>query len=217
MRYEYSAANRLDTPHHYMYAPYQGRALIAAYVAAREAAVDGVRAASGGANEPWLTSARGYVERRQTAGATAPKTSIASFSIADTTSTDRLLESLIGTQLAGIDEPIVKDWLDRLTQRFEVTKKLFERYPAGFRKGEGDTRSVRRYWLFAVALALACARTNHLKFVSALLKVNDLLCSLPADDLAAGLPAGGLEFVVGVERHCVERIGKKAGVPLAAH
>jgi len=124
---------------------------------------------------------------------------ISSFDIENETNTEKLLSSLIFTQLNIEDEELIKEWLDRLVQRFEVTKKLYETYPAGFRKGQGIKDNIRLYWLFSLMLALYYVRTTNIKYLSALLKVSDLLCSLSDDILVGETPLKGLSLTLSIE------------------
>jgi hypothetical protein len=124
---------------------------------------------------------------------------ISSFNIENEIDTEKLLHSLISIQLNAGNEKLIKVWLDRLVQRFEVTKKIYEIYPAGFRKGKGVTDIVRLYWLFALALALYYANTRNIKYLSALLKVSDLLCSLDDECLVDKIPSQGLSLILSVE------------------
>jgi hypothetical protein len=125
-----------------------------------------------------------------------------------------LLHALIAVQLTNVQEANTKVWLDRLVQRFEVTKKLYESYPPGFRKGEGTNTSVRLYWLFALALCLFYVRSNNIKYLSTLLKICDLLCSLPANDLAH-ITEHGLSVVLAAEIVSVQLLAEKKGVSFA--
>ena len=124
---------------------------------------------------------------------------ITSFNIESEINTEKLLSSLIFTQLNIENEELIKEWLDRLVQRFEVTKKLYETYPAGFRKGQGIKDNIRLYWLFSLMLALYYVRTTNIKYLSALLKVSDLLCSLSDDILVSETPLQGLSLILSIE------------------
>jgi len=126
-----------------------------------------------------------------------------------------LLHALIAVQLTSERNVGTKIWLDRLVQRFEVTKKLYASYPAGFRNGEGGNTSVRLYWLFALALSLFYARTNEIKYLSTLLKVCDLLCSLPENRVQVCIPENGLSVVLAAEVVSVQLLAEKKGVPFA--
>jgi hypothetical protein len=137
-------------------------------------------------------------------------------SLVDSVKTLGLLHSLIAVQLINVHDFNTKLWLDRLVQRFEVTKKVYEIYPTGFRKGEGGNTSVRLYWLFALALSLFYASTNEIKYLSTLLKICDLLCSLPDQMIIEDIPQNGLSIVLATEVVSVQLLAEKKGVSYAA-
>ena len=126
-----------------------------------------------------------------------------------------LLHSLIAVQLTIAQDANTKIWLDRLVQRFEVTKKIYEFYLPCFRKGTGDNASVRLYWLLALALSLFYARSNEIKYLSTLLKVCDLLCSLPEELLNEAIPGHGLSVVLAAEILGVQLLAEAKGVSFA--
>lgn len=127
-----------------------------------------------------------------------------------------LSHALIASQLLNKQDINIKEWLDRLVQRFEVTKKLYETYLPGFRKGEGSNKMIRLYWLFALALCLYYARSLEIKYLSTLLKVSDLLCSLPVEMLQRELPETGLRTVLATEIISVQLLAEKKGLLLEA-
>lgn len=126
-----------------------------------------------------------------------------------------LLHALIAAQLTNFQDANIKVWLDRLIQRFEVTKNLYESYLPGFRKGEGANTLVRLYWLFALAICLFYVRSNKIKYLSTLLKVCDLLCSLPGNELQGHIPEHGLLAVLATEIVSVQLLAEKKGVSFA--
>ena len=134
------------------------------------------------------------------------------FTTAEPVATEKLLLSLIAAQLLSAQDANVKIWLDRMVQRFEVTKKVYEIYPQGFRKGEGSYKSIRLYWLLALALCLFYVRSRSVKYLSTLLKVCDLLCSLPEDVLQNQVPALGMSVVLTAESTGVKLLAEKKGV-----
>jgi hypothetical protein len=69
-------------------------------------------------------------------------------------------------------------WLDKLVQKFEVTKKLYEFYPPGFKKGFGRIDDLSLYALFSFVLCIHYDSVRNYKYLSTILKVNDLLCSV---------------------------------------
>ncbi|HPJ92646.1 MAG TPA: hypothetical protein PKY89_01955 [Deltaproteobacteria bacterium] len=125
-----------------------------------------------------------------------------------------LLHALAAFQLIEEPDENLKVWIDRLVQRFEVTKKIYEIYPEGFRKGSGSNDHVRLYWLFALVLCLYYTRSKNLKYLNTLLKVCDLLCSLPADMLDKEIPKGGLPFVLAAEVISIYLLAQKKGIPI---
>lgn len=135
--------------------------------------------------------------------------------IASSVTTLDLLCALIGGQLTDAHLPETKLWLDRLVQRFEVTKKLFDVYPPGFRKGQGLNTSVRLYWLLALGLCLFHSSSNQIKYLSTLLKVCDLLCSLPGSVLAGEIPRFGMSAVLAAEMSSVRLLAERKGLTIA--
>ena len=142
--------------------------------------------------------------------------SLARMTAAESVTTLNLLHALIATQLINVLGNNVKIWLDLLVQRFEVTKKIYEVYQAGLRKGEGANTSVRLYWLFALALSLFYTRTKEIKYLSTLLKVCDLLCSLPEKELRENITEHGLSTILVTEIVSVQRLIEEKGVSFAA-
>jgi hypothetical protein len=132
--------------------------------------------------------------------------SISNFEIKDNIQTNKLLPSIIFNQLDGTHKELIKQWLDRLVQRFEVTKKIYEVYRSGFRKGEGKRDFVRLYWLFGLALALHYVDTKNIKYLNTLLKISDLLCSLNDDVLIVEITSDGMLLILSVEMMSVKML-----------
>ncbi len=76
---------------------------------------------------------------------------------------------------------LIEYWLDRLIQRFEVTKKIYATYKPGFRKGFGRNDDLSFYFLLSLILSLRILRTRNYKYLNTLLKLNDLICSIKDD------------------------------------
>jgi len=111
-----------------------------------------------------------------------------SFSLDRKVETMDLLSSLFGSILSDLKHSqLVKMWMDRLAQRFEVTKKIYERYKPGFRKGGGKSNCLILYALFAMILSIYYYENTNLKYLNTLLKVNDILISV-IDELTGDYP-----------------------------
>lgn len=124
--------------------------------------------------------------------------------IDDVVNTRKLLNGLLACQLTGDQEVKTKEWLDRLVQRFEVSKKLYELYPPGFRKGSGSIKIVSLYWLFGLSLCLYYISTGSIKYLSTQLKISDLLCSLPDDQLTGQVSSQGMLMLLLTEIQCIK-------------
>jgi hypothetical protein len=91
----------------------------------------------------------------------------------DAIAIDTLLDR-IAAQVSGGDQE-----LDRLVQRFEVGKRLYDVYRGSDRRGDTSSgfRDMARYVRFGELLAAAYGRCHVLPFLNALLKLCDLLCA----------------------------------------
>ena len=121
------------------------------------------------------------------------------FDISNDINTKDLLTSLLANQLVFSNSNLVKFWLDRLVQRFEVTKKIYEVYPQNFSKGKGESKTICLYWMFSLSLIFYYEDTSSVKYLNTLLKVIDLLCSLDDRILIDSVPSQSMSFVLLVE------------------
>jgi hypothetical protein len=138
--------------------------------------------------------------------------SLAGFAMDRTVTTLALMHGLISAQLKDVEADDVRIWLDRLIQRFEVTKKVYQTYLPGFRKGEGPSTIIRLYLLFAAALCVQYVRSHNVKYLSTLLKVCDLLCSVPEIVVKGHIPEDGLFGVLAAEVMSVELLAEEKGL-----
>ena len=224
MGYEYTAVNRLQEPHTYMYSQFSGREFLAQYRADRLSRVSPVACfliKPTSPNEvltsrelmdfmmqhtdpsPLITDLASCLSGCGDVFATRPETA---FSLDAAVDTFTLLEFLLHSLLSAPDEeefaPEAQLWIERLIQRFEVSKKLWSYYLAGFRKGVGTDAKIDLYYRFALLLALAHVRSGGLQYLSTLLKVNDLLLSLPSH-LHRDQPNFSLVLAVAIEMSAV--------------
>lgn len=240
MGYVYSEVDRLKEPHTYMYTPFEGAGFLDSYFTSRMACLRKAAGTGEAPDLPFLSrSARmlsecldtnapthraefrrlaGWnVDAASPANAAGAAERLARLTPSEVVVTSDLLAALLCSMTTRRDPDETKPWLDRLCQRFEVTKKLFDSYQPGFRKGEGSSTSIPLYWQFALALALFHAATGQLKYLSTLLKVCDLLCSLPVDALERDIPRNGLATVLAAELASVRRLAESKGLQLGSH
>ena len=222
MRYIYTGSNRLKEPCHYMYTSFEGEALLTSYFLSRnnsESLFDSRKKSADIIliDEFILSIVSRKVDIDENVDVSESnldvlgkvenfKYSLPEFSISNLVDTSDLLCSLIVNQVKEEQTSLIKVWLDRLVQRFEVTKKIYKSYPAGFRKGCDTNSDIRLYWLFGLSLCLAYSFSKNLQYLSTLLKVTDLLCSLEKKQLAASIPLQGMNVIIRLEKRCVEEL-----------
>lgn len=135
----------------------------------------------------WLSD--NVLSPESNSGLSRKKEILESFSLDRKVETMGLLIPLFSSILSNLKHsPLVKMWIDRLAQRFEVTKKIYERYKLGFRKGEGKSDCLILYALFAMVLSICYYKNKNLKYLNTLLKINDTLISV-IDKLTDDYPA----------------------------
>ena len=103
-------------------------------------------------------------------------------------------------------------WVDRLLQRFEVNKKLRMEYLPGFRKGLGKDDDIRLYQCFSLILSLSYLQQGGLQYLSTLLKLNDLLLSLPKEILVGNDSYGYWAMGTIVELFAVQKLASSNGI-----
>lgn len=213
-QYEYTSSNRLKTPHKYMYTEYRGEDFIQSYFKNRKHHLDRFKSQeadeySSNNDKHLYESSLAFIEKGavMVANLEAIK-KISDFSREDRLITEDIIRSLIAYECSNSQDRVVKEWIDFLVQRFEVTKKLYENYHSHkLRKGDGENENIRLYWLFSLLLTLHYFRTKNIKYLSTLLKVNDLICSL--DDLSLrNISKQGLQFLLSQEMENIDTLYK---------
>jgi hypothetical protein len=234
INYEYTETNRLDTPHKYMYTSYQGSEFLGAYFRDRLKYLKSFQQIKGQKYKNKVNLSihsrvaivlKNFLEREfcneslktvvnldaiiKTDSSNSDSImDLSSFNIDDKINSKDLLVSLLNSQINKKDEILIKFWLDLLGQRFEVTKKLYESYPANFRKGEGGNNIVHLYEIFVLSLAIFYSTTKNLKYLSILLKVTDLLCSLDEKTLSENISIQCFSLVLLVELLSIKSLSK---------
>jgi hypothetical protein len=211
MSYPYTTQDRLAEPHAYMYTAFQGPTLLRDYFADRERALRTWHARRQDAHPDAALVERAARPRHPRPPVAPP----CRFDPAARTDTLALLLDLAGAAVDGLDE-VRAHWLERLVQRFEVTKKLYRAYEPGFRKGADGFDSGRLYWLFALVLLLRYRETGDLRCLNCLLKAGDLLASLRDESVLAEIPAAGAALVLAAETACVKHLVEEKGIRLDA-
>jgi hypothetical protein len=154
-----------------------------------------------------------FLLQKGNSGLSIKRKTIEYFSLDRNVDTMCLLISLFSSILGDLEySPLGKMWMDELVQRFEVTKKIYEVYKPGFRKGEGKSDCFILYALFAMVLSIYYYKNKNLKYLNVLLKINDTLISV-IDKLTDDYPAIFMAYLATLcEVSFVGKLAKSKGI-----
>ncbi|MDC3316411.1 formyltransferase family protein [bacterium] len=179
--YPYATGDLLEKPNSYFYSIYHGEPLLEAWQVRRR--------------ESSVVSTQAHPDILPTA-----------------TETDRLIKELEeGLEKSSAEASATLMRLDRLVQRFEVTKRIFDAYTDEWRAVD-RTRyyTAASYARFSAVLCMAFEKTGYLIYLNALLKCNDILNAI---DLPSSVHAY-LPSLFSKERAFIETL--RANLPIAA-
>lgn len=235
MVYRYSAHNLLQAPNTYMYTPFEGGQFLNEYFSSRlekltyldvesKVVPCATVQAAGAIIGDWVLTNTSSSAYRNWAQYCAPSSGIfvnpkqapehpLSFHEGMTTRT--MLQALVAEQLKG---PLTKNgeaiWR-KAVHRFEVTKRLYEFYGPDLNNGYGGYADLQPYALLSLSCALHYSQTASLIALSAQLKLNDLLCSLPNIQLGK-LPFGALKLLVCSEITFIDELIRRKEIELGS-
>lgn len=199
MSYEYILGNLLEEPIRYQYTAYQGAVLLRDWYASRKAVLDEIGMGT-------LPEEISVADLQSSAGPDLPQQ----------VDMRRLLWSLSDTLLKGdclTGEQ--KAGLDRCVKSFEVRKRLYHFYSATFKpESETDYQDIALYTAFACVCAEAFAQYHDLRYLNALLKVNDTILSQwgSREELRALPNQERMAYALGKELDFVTDICKEKGL-----
>jgi len=152
LSYPYQGRNFLELPENYFYAECSDKNYLSKYLEYRKSVISSIRSISypDPADYPFIPS---------------PKTDLYD-----------LLDKSEKMFMKG-----KTSWLDIFCAKFETRKKFYKTYSRKDltpRKGDGDADSYS-YIKFSKCLCSAYQKTGSFKYLSTLMKVNDVLCTLP--------------------------------------
>lgn len=191
MSYRYTERNLLgEAPYHYMFTPFEGEALLADYVQARRAAIDGW-----GAGAPSLMQASGDFPEPGTGPV----------------ETEALLLQLAGHALNGdCTASRFRRWAGIFARKFETFKRLRRSYSAELTALDRTPVDAAAYAHLGYIAAQAAEGAQDLRLLNALLKINDHVLSAPVREDLRGL----VHRAVQRELLLVTGLADRLGVPL---
>jgi|GEM_PF-2289620 len=203
--YPYAAENRLQTPHSYMYTPFEGSDFFASYSESRIKCLYHIVSQFSGkkVSVPALAVEffnQGLVGLENCSGSFKPASELVE-------GLQFVCEALLKAEAKDAVLPSDKDhfisesvfevlfelastpgdnefyqWLEWFTHRFEVAKCIRIEYNVGDGKHGEKSTDLIHYGLLASLLAISVFRSGDYKHLNVLLKVNDLMCSVIEED-----------------------------------
>lgn len=219
MTYLYTQEDRLKFPHGYMYTPFGGSKFLDDYINNRLNVINRIDGCNYLRTDSEISLCQMLIksvsddicDRR-----ISDEGRINCDQISEQINTNKLLKEIIEKQISGNYGGNVVLWLDKLVQRFEATKRLYDYYPPGFRKGYGEYQRIEQYWLMALALCLYYEKFKKIKYLSTQLKLTDLLCSQSTNQLNVGVPLRGFSLLIKLEVTYVRNLINQAGVKIVS-
>ena len=208
MIYPYTERDRIDNPHKYMYTKYEGYSFLESYKNDR---IYRLKKIIKGDLNSERNNLEEYLFAKSKEYLMDEALSLDSFDIDQSISLSDLIYSLLNNLIIK-PCPNTFKWIDRLIQRFEVSKALYATYEKGFRKGVSKIENPDKYLLVALCLTLSYIRINNLQYISTLLKVNDLLLSLNPDTIRSFCDTKLLKVLIFFELNQIDKLATKCGI-----
>ena len=99
--------------------------------------------------------------------------------------------------------------LQKLKDKNEVTKKIYEEYGSNFSKGRGRDNNIVLYFMFSLCLSIFYCSTKNIKYLSTLLKITDLICSIEEKTLNQNFPLVCFGLILLVELLTIKSLSQK--------
>lgn len=212
MSYEYSAQNRLELPHKYMYTQYGGKDFLQEYFLSRKGALETIKEKL--KSNP-MTQSYDFLNYT-TAELLSVKFTIpfSQVDLGTIIKTNFLTKDLMMALVPKINNeeqlPRAYELLSIFNKKFEVAKKIFDSYTPEFKKNGEEGKNTLNYSLLSFNLLLYHGKHRNLKFLNCALKLNDLLCSvaekIPSEELLL------VERVLEMEKELIIKLMAQQGV-----
>ena len=170
----YAYVSTLENPQAYQYSEFSGRKFVDSYKDFRLKVMGSLKADEGNLG----MSIQSHI--RQFAGLNKEKLLKR---ISEENFTKNILSMLLYTQnSAGLKDKEVSNevykWLSAFIRKYEVSRKIFSKYAKDAKKSGDDYKDIDNYVLLALNIALFYKNSKNLKFINAVLKINDMLCGM---------------------------------------
>jgi len=223
--YNYTEKNILDHPQSYMYSSFYGEIFIDKYYENRRSFVKKLSKFDehqDNQHEIWnislapFTKFKGDVDKFQFVSEEMKSADYSVLRRIDTSNNqefctyDNLL-SMLEYSCAYPKKSIkfIKEDLDFLVQKFEVSKKIFEFYNLKEKTKSGSYSNIKVYYLFAVLVSVQYFLSKNLKYLNTIIKLVDLFISLENSNLIKKIPSNNLINLIEFENVSIKYLIEK--------
>ena len=123
--------------------------------------------------------------------------------------TSSFISSLIYELILNKNIPLLKNEIEKIIQRFEVSKRIFNNYEKKFSSGYGSCKNIELYLMTSCLLNLYYLRTSSLPSLNCNLKIMDLIISQPSIENIKNDCYEPLFSLIDIERYFVSNLMKK--------
>lgn len=185
MSYPYITTNNLINPQYYMFSEYHGISFLKEYILIRKKVIKEIKTQQ--TNIKNQACPLQNIVRDANAGSTLSQGNLEhllqelnSFEKDDFIVTEKIFQCL--KKVIFIDNEQAREtiykWLSGYIKTFEVRKKIFETYDNKFRPQDESWDRISLYADLSLLIGIYYQKYGNLKFLNALLKLNDTLLSL---------------------------------------
>lgn len=100
----------------------------------------------------------------------------------------------------------------KIIQKFEITKKIYDKYQIDSFKGIGYNKNLDIYILFGICLIDFYHKTKNLVYLNSILKLSDILCSQIKTD--SSLISSGTIYIIKNELYVINKLLNKNNISL---
>ena len=101
---------------------------------------------------------------------------------------------------------------NKIIQKFEITKKIYDKYQIDSFKGIGYNKNLDIYILFGICLIDFYHKTKNLVYLNSILKLSDILCSQIKTD--SSLISSGTIYIIKNELYLINKLLNKNNISL---
>lgn len=162
--YPYSSENLIENPQKYQMSPFEGKDFLSSYLNSRKKIIQILEKNKKNSYDEILDQFKKFTD-----------VNFESFS--ETIILEKFLSFLICNLFEMNKDEKTNEYVDLLLKKFEIKKRLYSTYNSEFKEITNDYKNLHNYTLLTLIFQIKHKQTRALKYLNAILKLNDILCS----------------------------------------